>query len=488
MLDDTTPVQLGQVLELNLDTGHKASIATRVKASPQMYTGAFKSKAPRLAATAPEYFAGGRNALKNPGAAFRGPTYRHIASPWMPITDPSRQHSPFRSATDRMARSPTMYRSGMHPGMQTAQGEYMLAASSEGIDSNHWKRLGFFESHGARLSPPPRRETEGVKEDSDAVYKHKTVSNGVDSSPQRMSVMRSTAERGTTVPDPPYSTSLGPGSYDYEPTSELHKSKQPTPSMHSRRPRFKKPSKEAHKTTLGGGVSAEIEGRDAWDRSAFLPQGHSGRSVTGPQLGSYEGVSEGAGRDEGLGRATSTYLRSPDITYQITNSPQKRNLVDAVSAAPRKYTNSFKSKEERLEKSWTETLSLSMPEAGVDPLDLSASAASGFSKLSMADDLAGNQRALSSFKSETQRFGAVGTLSKGPDGVWLDQDKKAWSKDLKQPLTSKSPYKTFIDSAKKEAPGPGTYVSSPVWTKEQWQRDPSPQTTRRLFSSSPAYR
>jgi len=76
-----------------------------------------------------------------------------------------------------------MYRSGMHPGMQTAQGEYMLAASSEGIDSNHWKRLGFFESHGARLSPPPRRETEGVKEDSDAVYKHKTVSNGVDSSP-----------------------------------------------------------------------------------------------------------------------------------------------------------------------------------------------------------------------------------------------------------------------------------------------------------------
>merc|ERR1719382_77407 len=113
-----------------------------------------------------------------------------------------------------------------------------------------------------------------------------------------------------------------------------------------------------------------------------------------------------------------------------------------------------------------------MPEAGVDPLDLSASAASGFSKMSMSDDLAGNQRALSSFKSETQRFAAVPTLSNGPDGVWLDEDRKAWGKNLKQPLTTKSPYKTYIDSAKKEAPGPGAYVSSPIWTKEQWTRDP----------------
>jgi len=461
----TTP---GQVLQLNLDTGHKSSIARRVQCSKQNYSSAFRSKAPRLP--------------KSPETAFKGPTYRYVHCSWMETKDATRQQPSFRSSVSRLSTDSNMYRKGMHPNMQMPQGEYEQAPSKVEHDKRHWERLGNFESHAARLSPMPVPVTVDANDDSEQVIQHNTVAKEVADSPNKLSVMRSNALRLEPPPDMPYTTNLGPGSFDYSLPADLAKSNRPMPTMASSQERFKKPSKEAHKTSLGGGVSAQIGAREAWDKSVFIPSSPSGRHQVGPQLGSFE-------NEAGLSRSASPDLRSPDIQYQITNAPQKRNLNDVVSKSPRRYKTVFGSKTPRVAISWQEKLALS--QSGMDAFDLSVSAAGSWATLSQTDATSMAQpKGLSSFKSATNRFSPIKAPSPGPDGVWLGEDSKAWSVNLRQPLTSKKERMLSDDWTQGDtrgSPGPGAYVGSPLWTEEQWRRDPSPKATRRLFSSSPSY-
>ena len=66
----------------------------------------------------------------------------------------------------------------------------------------------------------------------------------------------------------------------------------------------------------------------------WTAKAHFGRQMHGPQTGSYEGL-------EGLNRSASPERRSPDVTYSLDHSQQKRPLAANVAKSSQRYSASF---------------------------------------------------------------------------------------------------------------------------------------------------
>ena len=95
-----------QPRELNLDTGSKKSIANSVASSPQRYSTAFSSRAPRLSKSMP----------RSPDCVYLKPQSA------VQVKEPYRKHVIFRSSIARFESNRSgMFSRGMHPNMQMAQ-------------------------------------------------------------------------------------------------------------------------------------------------------------------------------------------------------------------------------------------------------------------------------------------------------------------------------------------------------------------------------
>ena len=64
----------------------------------------------------------------------------------------------------------------------------------------------------------------------------------------------------------------------------------------------------------------------SWNAPLYTAKGESGRVREGPQLGSFEHM-------EGLGRAASPNVRTPDVIYSLDMSLQKRPLAKVSGAS-----------------------------------------------------------------------------------------------------------------------------------------------------------
>ena len=467
--------------DLNLDCGSKKSIARRVATSPQRYSGAFSSQVPRFASS-----------------AYSGPPRFYDASeqqPHISVTDPARKSLVFRSVVARFPEDvPAFEARGMHPSMKKPQSSSGYGESKHlHFDENHWQRPGFFHPRGPRL-PKPRRPITADLEAPDLLEAGEHVDGNylslvqnVKHSPRRLRVMSSRTDRFTTPETP--SGKLGPGSYDCHASAiNVYRPDKMQSSFASGSPRL--PKDRLATSGVGSNTSSvEIDQRSWSQPRMWTSKAHYGRQVEGPQTGSYEG-------SDGLGRATSPERRSPDISYELEKSTQKRPLADEVLASKLKYSQSFRSHSPRLQISIDERRSLAYPRDATDQFDLSASASpssfvsddwmagnSGYggSTLSVTGGGGGGRRS-PSFASETQRFPSQ-QAAEGSEICLLEADRKKWTTSG-QPLTTRTARETLPElKANEWVPPPGAYINPRNW---ETPRKPSSPPRSRSPSSKTA--
>jgi len=495
--------------QLNLDCGNKTSMARSVAISPQRYSSSFASQVDRFSRS--EYYRA--NDPRQRAAKQRSPHAFYDAQeqqPHIDVKDPARQHTVFQSAVERFPDDhpdiPPSFRRGMHPQMKKAAPSFAVDESKH-LEADHrrWTRNGFFHPRGPRLPVSPRPITADLQaadltnagEHVDAM--HLSLAQSVQVSPRKLRVMTSRSDRFTTpgtyvaneprnvlAIKPQYDNDLGPGSYDAASGAIVI----PRPgklqgNFASGSPRLPKD----HPPTSGVGsntASVEHDQRSWTAPRIWTSKAHAGRSVHGAQIGSYELM-------EGLGRSASPHKRSPDVTYSLDHSAQKRPLSEDMLASKMRYSMPFRSQSPRLEKSKDEKRSIAYPRGAVDQFDLSASAAypSHLSASVFSSDgstLSGTHHS-APFASETARFPPTRTLSK-TDVDLVEADRKKWHA-RGQPLTTHSERPTpFTEGSKATpghyhllggspvpSPGPGTYINPRVWDS-QHKASPGSSTPR----------
>ena len=439
----------------------------------------------------------------------RPPRFYNAAEqqPHIGVKDPARQHTVFRSNVERFPHDvPSFEARGLHPHMKVAQPSFATGDSKHlDADNDHWKKPGFFSPRGPRLPVSPRGLTAELQASDLQDAGHHvdgmrlTLGQTVHNSPRRLKVMSSRSERFTTphtyvaneprqvlAIKPPYQNDLGPGSYDVE-TSTLvvNSPDQPQCNFASGSPRLPKDEKPLN---CGTNTASVMHDQKTWTAPrVWTAKAHFGRQVHGPQTGSYEGL-------EGLNRSASPERRSPDVTYSLDHSQQKRPLSEQVSHSKQKYSASFRSHSPRLEKSYDEKRSLAYPRDATDQFDLSASASSSphgrtltLSQFSLASATEGGGPRVTSpvFASETQRFPSQ-AAPPGSEVDLVEADRKRWHASG-QPLTTTSPRfhprwtsDWEATSAQLPSPGPGTYLNQRVWggnsgpSSPRTQRPPAP--------------
>ena len=494
---------------LDLDCGSKQSIARSVATSPQRYSGAFSSQArchrrialrtlmrsphtcaspqvPRFAGSA--YYRA--NDPRGIGAKERGTQRFYNApqqQPHIGVKDPARQHVVFRSSVERFPEDmPSFEARGLHPQMKKAQPSFATGDSMHlQADKSHWTRTGFFHPRGPRLPPTPRQLTadlqssdmEGAGEHIDGMQL--SLAQTVQVSPRKLRVMSSRSDRFTTPHTyganeprnvlairPPYENELGPGSYDAATGAiVVTRPEKPQCNFASGSPRL---PKDRPTTSVGTNTSSvELDNRARLSPRVWTSKAHFGRHASGAQVGSFEGL-------EGLGRSTSPERRSPDVTYSLDHSVQKRPLGEEVSSSKQRYSPAFRSQSPRLLMSRDEKRSLSYPTDATDQFDLSASAAaksanltlSGFSlATSIGDGTSLSARCSSAFASESQRFPLI-PPPQGSDVDLVDADRRKWHSSG-QPLTTRSErFPNGSWESGEASPGPGTYINPREWKRE----------------------
>ena len=313
-------------------------------------------------------------------------------------------------------------------------------------------------------------------------------------SPRKMAVMNSKSSRFSspltyafndsrnTLPlIAPYVAPLGPGFYKgaeshsvnvKEPFRPQYAFKSVTPRLRNDDPNVPSP---------GQNTASVVHDKASWISHVYTAKGESQRAEQrdGPQLGSFEQL-------EGLGRAASPPVRSPDVLYSLDLSRQKRPLSKQVLESPQKYSVAFKSSSQRLVPPASETLSLSYPENATDSLALSAMAVSNRQALSLTSSMSGthSQQPSFEFASVQPRFPPVRECN-GPDIDVFQADKKHWS-SLGKPTTANS--NRFAESEKEEAkevsPGPGTYINQVQWPSAKPAAEGEAlRARRRLFAA-----
>jgi hypothetical protein len=184
------------------DVEWHTSIASRVARSPQKYSQAFVSQAPRLVPTPPCH----------PG------TYDATKPFNIGVRDPHRASSVFCSALDRF---PTTLVSGRHPGFQQPQPRFSTPDKNPHLelDRAHWTRLGFCTAVSPRAATPRASLTQDLEPpDYSRAGEHVDamklpMGQSVCTSPWKFRNMSSKSPR-FVLPKAPYETGLGPGSFD----------------------------------------------------------------------------------------------------------------------------------------------------------------------------------------------------------------------------------------------------------------------------------
>jgi len=454
--------------ELNPDCGHKSSIARCVSISPQRYSSSFGSQVPRFGGSA--YYGG--NDARQLAVKARGTqrTYNaYLQQPRLGVKDPSRGSPQFTSVVQRFNNG-----LGSHPRGAMALPSF---APGSGLDADrgHWSRNGFFHPRGPRLPQTAPSITHHLEaSDLEMAAEHVdqmrlTMEQATAHSPRRNANMSTRTSRfiaplNFTFGDPrqpislhpPYTTVLGPGSFDATISAmDVKEPQKPHSTFGSGSPRLRV---DPPPMNVGSNTSSLELDSKAWQQHVYMAKGKSGRVVPGPQPGSYEDK-------DGLGRAVSPERRSPDIAYQSDVSIQKRPLALNVRTSPQKYSPAFRSHAARLAPSYSETRSLEYPQAATDQFDLAASASSNFGPMAMASMTMDGGAPVSPsqpFASTRERFPPVHE-PEGSEVDLLERSRKSWASPG-QPITAHSNRFAHAKTVEGDfSPGPGTYIKPKAW-------------------------
>lgn len=436
-----------QVLDLDLNRGPKAGIAKQVQNSPQRYSQAFTSMAPRLSPPA------------GCKTAFRGNMYSYDANRSAGRRQDMRPGSTFSSKTPRFKAA-----------QKSVGADRMQSSSTLERDSRHWSRGTFYQSQAPRWVEPPRPLTADLDTgDMPNAGAHidgavLPLAQAARVSPRKVASMLNRESRSVdpvsyAANDPrfrrlrlPYDEGLGPGSYDTSHADEYLRVSTPADGSRavfaSRLPQHGGASGPRANITPAAGASAFAMDARAWDRPMYRSGSPSGRSrPSGPQLGSWEGIG-------GLGRAHSPEQRSPDTVYHdIGRAPQKRALVEEQAVSARRYAASFQSRAERImtHDSVRRALQIS-PSSG----DFSLRDMTGPMSMSIGSSGDGT-RPSSPFKSTQPRFPPDGRVSTPAHDSAAAEDRRAWS-SAGQPITTTTARVTIFDETavgiKPTSPGP----------------------------------
>ena len=439
-----------QELDLDLNRGPKAGIAKQAQNSPQRYSAAFKSRAPRLASPA------------GCKTAFRGNMYSYDAN---------------RSTGRRQDMRPGWSKTPRFKAPQASIGaDRMQSSSTLERDARHWSRNSFYQSQAPRSVEQQRPLTADIDTNDMPNAGHHVdgavlpLAQASRVSPRKVASMLNRESRSSdpvayAASDPrfrrlrlPYDEVLGPGSYDTSAAEEYLRASTPADGSRavfaSRLPQHEAPSGPRPLVPAAGASAFAIDAR-SWDRPIYRSGSPSGRSrERGPQLGSWEGLN-------GLGRAHSPEQRSPDTVYHgIGRAPQKRALVEDQVASARRYAASFQSRAERLMTPDTVRRALQMsPTSGLfDVGDMTG-------PMSMSIGSSGDGRPSSPFKSTQPRFPPDRRVATPAHDSAAAEDRRAWT-SAGQPMTTKAERATIFDETviKPTSPGPMVYGGIRDWS------------------------
>jgi hypothetical protein len=285
-------------------------------------------------------------------------------------------------------------------------------------------------------------------------------------------------------------SSLGPGSYDTAQAERclLHSASAANAArlpFASKRPRI---GADAPSLTPPAGGAALVQDALSWRQGAsFMARSPSGRMrANGPQLGSWEGparIPVVQGRAAVVSSPSSPEMRSPDVSYRVEQSAQKKPLQLEVQASPLRYSPSFRSALEQRPQPDEVRRSLRTPAFSESSFDVADLAGTQFDRSISSRQHSG--RASPAFSDRQPRFALDRSDAHAFPAAALVSDQRAWSAHGRT-ITARADKVTIfaeeslVGQVSDRSPGPQRYGALRDWSPPQTAPH-SPNRPRRLL-------